>query len=342
MDNLLSYINKKVKKIEKHLDIKLCIQGEEIDTAFERFVAFSYDEADIVLCSADTSRRFKLHYDFNTGYLKDAKTGEELEIEDLFSRRHLRSILFTAHETLFLKTTEDLSPLTKKLHKKNPVPLMPTEFGNEKKWFLIERIDVVSDSSVKMNGILSIDKEYIHLPVKATCSFNIKRKTFTWDYMLYGKREKGKEPERYYNWYNIRMYKVLYDYTEVKIENILSLEGGTSLQMLERDMLKILKNQQIHIFTAKTERDSDLCVNYIYALFWGIKSVTDEQIVLLACNDYTLSKEVIFNRINRKIYADMPGVGKTRLQEMRFINNEDEKRKFEKVIRLIERQFKST
>lgn len=49
MDNLLYRINRRVKQLEKHLDIKIVYQGEEIGTLFERFSAFSYENADIVV-----------------------------------------------------------------------------------------------------------------------------------------------------------------------------------------------------------------------------------------------------------------------------------------------------
>ena len=120
---MIAIINRRVKHLEKHLDIKIVYQGEEVNTLFERFSAFSFECADLILFSSEKSKRFKLHYDFNTGNLTDLKTGSEIEMMDLFSCRHLRSILFIAHETLFLNTKETLSAFTIMFHKEYPNPI---------------------------------------------------------------------------------------------------------------------------------------------------------------------------------------------------------------------------
>ena len=88
---MISIINRRVKHLEKHLDIKIVYQGEEVNTLFERFSAFSFDCADLTLYSSEKSKRIKLHYDFNTGNLTDLKNGLDIEVLDLFSSRHLRS-----------------------------------------------------------------------------------------------------------------------------------------------------------------------------------------------------------------------------------------------------------
>ena len=343
MDNLISYINRKVKKIEKHLDIKLNIQDEVITTLFKQFISFSYDNADFVLCSAEKPKKHILHYDFNTGHLTDTKSGEEIEIEDRFSRRHLCSILFSAHKVLFLKSSNNVSPLTEKIHKENPVPIMVTEFGNGKKWFSIESIDVVTDSHINMKGLLSIDKNDIHQPVKAACVFNIKKAIFKWEYKLYGEQNKEKEAEKYYSWYRIKMRDVLYAYTEVIIKQRLNIKCHTPTQALEHDMLSILKIERIHFFTKREPGRSYLKIDYICGLFWGIKVITEKQIVLLACDGKTLSKEIIFERINRNIYADIPGSGRKRCLEMLISQNDKMSyEKFYKVIRLIEKRLKAS
>ena len=63
MDIILARINRRVKHLEKHLDIKIVYQGEEIETLFERFSAFSNDYADIILYSSEKSKRVSGQYE---------------------------------------------------------------------------------------------------------------------------------------------------------------------------------------------------------------------------------------------------------------------------------------
>ena len=69
MNSLLTYINRRVKQQEKHLDVRVNHMGEEVDTSFSRFSSISSDEADIELVSKN--KKLALHYDFNTGTLTD-------------------------------------------------------------------------------------------------------------------------------------------------------------------------------------------------------------------------------------------------------------------------------
>ena len=58
---MIAKINRRVKHLEKHLDVKIVYQGKEVNTLFERFSVFSFECADLVFYSSD--------YDFNTGNL---------------------------------------------------------------------------------------------------------------------------------------------------------------------------------------------------------------------------------------------------------------------------------
>ena len=333
MDKIQIKINRRVKQLEKHLDIKIIYQGEKIETLFERFSAFSYDNADIILYSSEKSKRYRLHYDFNTGILTEQNTDIEIDVVDLFSSRHLRSILFIAHESFFLNSEEKLSAFSNKIHIDFPTPLCCTENGSNKKWFLIESIDVVRDSKVCIEGLLSIDNTIVHQPIITSCTYDITKKLFSWKYVIGGKKKKEVENENYYSWYKIKMSDILYAYTELKIDKTTSEQG------LVNDLLKVFKKQKIYICTKNKAEWGDLKKNYIFALFWGIKTVNDEEIVLLACDGDTLSKEVTFNRINRKIYASMPGLGRKKIQKMEITHNRDgNKDKFYKAIKLIEKQ----
>lgn len=336
---MIAKINRRVKQLEKHLDIKIVYQGEDLDTIFERFSAFSFECADFTMFSSEKAKRYQLHYDFNTGNLTDLKMGFEIDVVDLLSSRHLRSILFTAHEVLFLNSTVNLSDFTIKIHKEHPNPTFCTQTELEKKWFLIDSVDIVNDSKIYMTGMVSIDDTYAHQPTKAECVFDIDKELFKWKYSKNGSKKKEVEKENYYSWYKIKMRDILYSYTEYRIDNP-SLIGHTpTMQSMVNGMLNIFKKQKIHLFSKKKAEWGNLSADYICGLFWNIKSVSNEEIVLLSCDGDTLSKEVVFNRIDRKIYASMPGLGRKKMQEMEFgLNANEEKDKFFKVIKLIEKQ----
>ena len=154
MNNILAYINRKVKQQEKHLDVKVNYKDEEVDTVFSRFSSFSSNDTNIELVS--TKKKIVLHYDFNIGSLTEE--GTDNVVNDLFSSRHLRSVLFTAHKEYFLKTRDNNIPdFTTKFHKEYPQPVFCLEMAGEKKWFSIESIDIVRDAKIKMEGLLSIE-----------------------------------------------------------------------------------------------------------------------------------------------------------------------------------------
>lgn len=62
--------------------------------------------------------------------------------------------------------------------------------------------------------------------------------------------------------------------------------------------------------------------------------------MFLACDGKTLSREITFNRNDRKIYAKASGVGRKKQLEFEFTNNKDgQKDRFYKVIKLIEKRL---
>jgi len=258
MNNILAYINRRVKQQEKHLDIKVNFNGEEFDTIFFRFSSFSSDCADIELVS--TNKKLVVHYDFNTGCLTEAKEGTDVDINDLFSSRHLRSLLFTAHKESFLKTTDNGNQdFATKFHKDYPQPVFCTEAAGEKKWFSIESLEVVRNTKIKMEGLLSIENTYVHQPIIARCEFDISRKRFNWEYKLDGKLRKQPDDENYYSWYKLKMSDILYYYTEWKIDN-----PGPKEPAIAHEMLRIFKKQKfLFILSQKRTAFSKLGENII-------------------------------------------------------------------------------
>ena len=333
MNNLLAYINRRVKHQEKHLDVKVNYKDEEVDTVFYRFSYFSSNDTDIELVSSNM--KLVLHYDFNTGCLTEEETA--IDVYDLFGSRHLRSLLFTAHKEYFLKTKDNNSPgFTTKFHKDYPQPVFCTETAGEKKWFSIESIVLVRDAKIKMEGLLSLEDTYIHQPIIARCEFDIKRKRFYWVYKLHGKLKKDADDENYYSWYKLKMSDVLYCFTEWKIENPAPEEP-----IIAYEMLRLFKKQKfLLVLTQKRKAFSKLGGNIINALFWGIKSISNDEIVFLACDGKTLLREISFNRNDRKIYAMASGLRRKAKEEFEFTNNQDSsKNKFLKVINLIEKEL---
>ena len=333
MNSLLTYINRRVKQQEKHLDVKVNFKDEEIDSIFTRFSSISSDGADIELVSKNM--KWALHYDFNTGTLTETKGETDVNVSDMFSSRHLRSILFTAHKESFLKTTDNGNQdFATKFHKDYPQPVFCIEAAGEKKWFSIESLEVVRNAKIKMEGLLSIEDTYVHQPIIARCEFDISRKRFNWEYKFDGKLIKEGEDENYYSWYKLKMSEILYCFTEWKIVNTDPKETA-----IVYEMLRILKKQKfLFVLTNKKTAFSKLGENIINALFWGIKSIGDDEIVFLACDGKTLAREITFNRSDRKIYAKVSGVGRNKQLEFEFTNNNDgQKDRFFKVIKLIEK-----
>ena len=333
--NILASINRIVKHQEKHLDIKVNLNGEEVDTLFSRFSSFSSDSADIELGS--TNKKLVLHYDFNTGSLTEIKGGSDANVSDLFSSRHLRSLLFTAHKELFLKTTDNGShDFATKFHNDYPQTVFCIENAGEKKWFSIESIDIIRDAKIKMAGLLSIEDTYVHQPIIARCEFDICRNKFNWEYKLDGKLKKETEDKNYYSWYKLKMSDVLYCFTEWKIDNPAPNEPA-----IVYEMLKVLKKQKfLFVLTNKGTAFSKLGENIINTLFWDIKSISDDEILFLACDGKTLLREITFNRNDRKIYAMASGLRRKAKEEFEFTNNQDSsKNKFLKVINLIEKEL---
>ena len=335
MNNILRYINRRVKQQEKHFDVKVNFKDEEVDSVFSRYSSISSDGADIELVSKN--KKLSVHYDFNTGSLTERRTGADVNINDLFSSRHLRSLLFTAHKECFLKTADNGSQdFATKFHKVYPQPVFCIETAGEKKWFSIESIVVVNDAKIKMEGLLSLEDTYVHQPIIARCEFDIKRKRFCWEYKLDGKLKKETEDENYYSWYKLKMSDVLYCFTEWKIDNPAPKEPA-----IVYEMLRVLKKQKfLFVLTNKRTAFSKLGENILNALFWNIKSISDDEIMFLACDGKTLLREITFNRNDRKIYAMALGLRRRGKDEFEFPNNKDDcKDKFYKVIKLIEKSI---
>lgn len=127
------------------------------------------------------------------------------------------------------------------------------------------------------------------------------------------------------------------------ISSIILQNGRLIIQALKPaiayEMLRIFKKQKfLLVLTQKRSAFSKLGESIINAIFWGIKSISDDEIVFLACDGKTLSREITFNRSDRKIYAKVSGVGRNKQLEFEFTNNNDgQKDRFFKVIKLIEK-----
>ena len=151
-----------------------------------------------------------------------------------------------------------------------------------------------------------------------------------------GKLKKEGEDENYYSWYKLKMSDVLYCFTEWKIDNPAPNEPA-----IVYEMLRVLKKKKfLFVLTNKGTAFSKLGGNIINALFWGIKSISNDEIVFLACDGKTLLREITFNRNDRKIYAMASGLRRKAKEEFEFTNNQDSsKNKFLKVTNLIEKEL---
>lgn len=299
MDKSISNINRKVKHLEKHLEVIIHYQDEEVPTVFERFENYSHEEADLVLYSKDKAKRYKLNYNFSNGILKDVKSDTQIEITDLFSNRHLRSILYAGREAIISQDkniADSFSIFFRKIDKReqnSDIPVMSIEHaGCQKRWFMISTIHIMTPTQIEMEGLLSIVVgDYFMLPVNAKCKYNIKSDRYTWSYTKDGKGNtesfKGGHP---YSTGSVNFCDILYAYTEYLLCN--ESDDIISSKYPEQTLLcrKIFKNQKIMLYSKNPN------FTFLSAIFYDIKSISENEIVFRVCDGNSLLTEISYDR----------------------------------------------
>lgn len=341
----ISSLNRRVKQLEQHLEIKICVQGETVETVFERFTSYTEREAEFILCSRDKAKRYKMTYSFVTRELHEEKTGAEVEVADLFSNRYLRSILFVGKEVLTQQSMEENS-FSKFFHdhckKKKLVPILCVNHGlgsNQIRWMYISSIKVTI-RNIEIDGLLSIvGKDYFHQPLVAKCKIDYNKENYTWKYALDGeKRNETFEGSLYKH--DVTISGILFLYMEYLMLNEdvdLIFSDYPELTMQCRE---IFKNARINLTSEKTD-PMGLWVLYRF-LFHNIKEITDEEIVFEGCDGDSLDAELIYNRktgVINAYYKPSANSPKRCKMAFKFHDNDAQngEKKFRKVIRLIER-----
>lgn len=349
MNNHLSYINRKTKCWEKHLDVLVVFPEGEIPTVFERFESISYDEATLVMHSAEMKKRYKLHYDFTTGKLTELKSGNDIEITDSFSNRHFRAILYAGTQALLTLDDETkgdtFSAAFRKINKRErnaDVPVVCFEWHmDHKRWFMVTDIIAVSDKQIEMSGLMSIVNfiDQISLPVKARCIFNINNNSFRWNYLSDGKPVseclKGKVDSPS----TVHISDILYAYTEYLMNHPEEAIEDSAWPELRDKCRKIMKNQQIQLFSKQLDDMGHW--GYLDALFYDIKSVSDKEIVFRVCDGEQLLTDLIYDREQQKIFVFVRNNSynpRARKKKFSFMIDPEtnNQRKFQRMVLLIE------
>ncbi len=311
MNNHLSYINRKTKCWEKHLDVLVVFPEGEIPTVFERFDSISYDEATLVMHSAEKKKRYKLHYDFTTGKLTEPESGNDIEITDNFSNRHFRSILYAGTQALLTLDDEPkgdtFSAAFRKINKrerKADVPVVCFEWHKDHKiWFMVTDIIAVSDKQIEMSGLMSIVNfiDQISQPVKARCIFNINNNSFRWDYLSDGEPVSECLKGNVGSPSTVYISDIMYAYTEYLMNHPEKALEDSDWTELRNQCRKIMKNQRVHFYSKRTN-DMGLWM-ILEALFYDIKSITDKEIVFRVCDGKQLLTDLIYDREQQKIFV---------------------------------------
>lgn len=301
--NRLSLLNRRSKQYAKHLDVNLSVDGIAIHSSFERFSAYELDQVAFTIIETEgVKHKFNFTYDFITGNLTCINRKEHIEIADLFSNRHLQSLLFFAREFAFLES-DDIDLLTRRIHEKIAVPEMWTESSLSplRKKLKVDRILVCDDRKIIVDGVLSMSNyDTFWLPFYAKCTFTLNRfgdTLFTWRYLVDGKITTVEEREFSGHGTLIMPSTISYEKTRLHIQGT---ADKTPQQQLDAELARITQGKSFILYSAKPGRmgltDLKECVLY------GIYSINDQELNFLVCDGGTASKVLTYNKDAKKIF----------------------------------------
>ena len=348
----IALINRKVKQLEKHLDIVINYNKEDVATVFEKFTTFSVEEATFVLHSAENAKRYYMKYSFISGEISDTKSEVNVCINDLFSNRHLRSILFAAKEAQILQDEKLRESFilffligNKRIHNTN-VPVLSievdTEQGHQKRWFMISKLNVTT-RCIEMEGLLSIvDYGNFHQPVIATCKYDMSKRLFTYHYMFERQEMTDCYEGTEYSASTTSISTILYSYTEFKMENEGNNLPQSNYPELSLACRKVFKGKQLHLFSEL--RGALELWEIIEATFYDIKSINENEIVFRVCDGESLLSDLYYDRNRQKIMAYQTpcrSYGRRRKISYKFSDSPalSGQVQFDKAIKMIEKEY---
>lgn len=336
--SLLISMNRGIKKYQSHLEIIILEDGLPLETTFYRVSDFC-DNIIYFSLKAITGNQIKLSYSFDTGKLKYAKDDSEAIIEDLFSNRHLRAILFYAWDFKYNHENE-LDEFNALMHKRCPVPILRTSlFGDyQDKWFKVDSVSIETNT-IHMSGILSIcGSDYFGQPIIATCVHYYKEQTYKWKYKMAGVciNNKCRESNKSHATTDPSVSNLFR--IKAELDNMLYCqnERQDEYNELTRSILKKLKNYEFHVFSPKINGMGQwkmLCF-----IIKRIVEVNDAEIVFEIWDMESPSSILVYDRTYHGLYRNKRKTYLKKKTEFEFTHNSNGNTdKFFNVIRLIEK-----
>lgn len=341
--NSLLQLNKLLRKYEKHLDVILLVDGVKTNTELERVSAYSTNTVTFVLKdSEDSSIKYEIMHDYSNGTLKCTDDSKHVEIVDLFSRRHTRSILFFVWDYAF-KERNEMTELTRRVHEKmlNPqcLPEIWTSVNddlNTKRYFKIDNVIELNDKHLTLDGILSIkDKEDFFLfPVKATLKYTYKDNTFKWTYTIGGQKVQLLNKEYCESSGMIMITNILYHNADMLLEN--NCKNSSVNAVLNKGIADIMKGEEIHLCAKKNNYGMN--TDYLYFKFISVSLVTCEEIQFQICDGEQPYTTISYDRIKNEFVAKVFGYGgrKTKVKYIFYNANHKDAVRFRKILSLID------
>ena len=330
-------LNRKAKVFEKHHEIAINHNDEKVECVFERFIGFENEVVTFSIISNDR-HRFVMVHDYNSGITVYKDGSQAVEIEGLFSKRHLRSFLLFVWDMYRKLVSDGKDELTETIHRKCPVPILKTETNTRKKhWFKVDNI-TLTNKAIVMDGILSTTiSDYISNPIKAGCVYNINKGTVAWKYKQNGKLVKEDCEEKVEFNSPFKPEAVFHASAMIYKQNI--LEGNCDyLSPYTLPILKALKNFTFRMLSVNYEGfgSKDLVKFNIC----GVNSVSDETIEFLICDGERPFTQLWYDRKSKKIhiYRKMQYNMRCSKNCYVFIHPKDGcEKKFNAIIKLIEK-----
>lgn len=319
-------LNKEAKEYEKHHEVNLLIDGIEILATFDTFTKCSFDSVSFTIkANDDEAKKYSFDYDYKEGMLTCLNYEGIVEVTGLLCKRHLRSLLFYAHDYAF-REDGSKTVMTEYIHQSMPVPQMWTECKSMfmKRYLKIDNVLVCNDKEIIVDGILAMqDRDNFWFPFYAKCKYTYKTKLYKWTYFANGK-EVNVETEEY-DWTSspIDISYILYEYTRQKAIAIrTSNEPKEGISKIEKDVLDILEEKE---FFMCSERGADRISDFINFIIYGIKSITSKDIIFKITDGESPCDTLTYDRNRKKIFhSDMTWTGRKAKTSYTFLGTSRE------------------
>lgn len=338
--DLISKLNRGIKRYEKDLEIIIIENGSPLETEFYRVCDFNGDVILFALRSAP-GKLVNLSYSYSTGKLQYEKDCSDVVIGSLFSNRHLRSILFYAWDFRYCQENE-LDEYNTLMHKKYPVPVLRTSTsgdGNEKKDFKIDGV-TITGNTIKLSGILSVkDRDYFDQPIIASCIHNLKNDTYKWSYQVAGIMVSRVCSECVESTYvtDPSCGNLLRIHAELANNHYLQSENGyDQYEELTKCILRKLKNFEFHICSTKANRMG--LYEMLRFIIKRIEEINDSEIVFEVCDLNIPSMTLVYDRTFGGVYLKKKNTYSMNKPDYEVAHNQDGNTdKFLGVIKLVEK-----